>query len=272
MKAQRGGETGVWIKRPGQALRELIRAPSGGYLAAPAFSPDGSRLAIPTGSAQGFSIHIVGLNGADLGSATFGGSQIGLATWSADGGSVIFPGRDASGWRLWRARLARPGKLTPVAGPGWLSVRARGEELYGVRADGPGVWRIDGTPRRITPLPSPAYSNQWTIVGDAIDYVDDPFGDPPHVAESSPSPAASPRSSPRASLASLTRTWLRGRSENRRCGVRSRPQRRHRPGTAAAETRVGRARSPDKTGARCSSGLPVRSGPRVKSSVKVAPK
>ena len=181
MKAQRGGETGIWIRRPGQALRELIRAPSGGYLDAPSFSPDGSRLAIPTGSAQGFSIHIVDLNGADRGSAAFGGSQIGLATWSADGASVIFPGRDGQGWRLWRVRVAQPGKLTPVAGPGWLSVRARGGELYGVKADSPGVWRIDGTPRRVTPLPTPAYSNQWTIVGDAIDYVDDPFGDPPHV-------------------------------------------------------------------------------------------
>jgi Tol biopolymer transport system component/DNA-binding winged helix-turn-helix (wHTH) protein len=181
MVALRGGDAGVWIKRPGETLRELVRTAPGAYLDGPSFSPDGSRLAFPTGSGGRFAIRVVNVDGADIAAAPFFGSEIGVPTWSADGRAVIFPGRDSKGWRLWRASLDHPDTLTAVYGPGWLSVRARGDALYGVRADTPGVWRIDGTPRRITDLPRPAFFNQWAIDGDAIAFVDDPLGEPPHI-------------------------------------------------------------------------------------------
>jgi hypothetical protein len=62
-----------------------------------------------------------------------------------------------------------------------MTVQARGRELYGVRADSPGVWRIDGTPRRITTLPRPGFPNLWAIDGANVDYVDDPFGHPARI-------------------------------------------------------------------------------------------
>lgn len=181
MVVLKGGESGIWIRRPGQSLRELIHLPAGAYVDGPSFSPDGSKLAFPTGSDGRFSIRVVSIDGANLASAPFWGSQISVPTWSADGSAVIFAGRDAKGWRLWRAALDHPDRLVPVAGPGWMSVQAKGGALYGVRADTPGVWRIDGVPRRITDLPRPAFSSQWTVIGDQIAYVDDPFGDPPHI-------------------------------------------------------------------------------------------
>lgn len=49
---------------------------------------------------------------------------------------------DDGGWRLWRASLHHPDKLTAVSGLGWLSVRAQ---------------------------------------GDAIEFVDDPMGEPRHI-------------------------------------------------------------------------------------------
>jgi Tol biopolymer transport system component/DNA-binding winged helix-turn-helix (wHTH) protein len=182
MVVLKGGESGIWIRRPGQAMRELIHLPAGAYVDGPSFSPDGSKLAFPTGSGGRFSIRVVSVDGADLASAPFWGSQVSVPTWNADGSAVIFAGRDAKGWRLWRAPLDHPDRLTPVAGPGWMSVQARGTALYGVRADAPGVWRIDGpAPHRITDLPRPAFASQWTLIGDQIAYVDDPFGDPPHI-------------------------------------------------------------------------------------------
>jgi Tol biopolymer transport system component/DNA-binding winged helix-turn-helix (wHTH) protein len=182
MVALKSGESGIWIRRPGGMMRELIHVPAGVYVDGPSFSPDGSKLAFPTGAGGRFSIRVVSIDGADVASAPFQGSQISVPTWSADGSAVIFAGRDDHGWRLWRAPLDHPDRLTALAGPGWLSVRARGAELYGVRDDAPGVWRIDGAaPRRITDLPRPAFASQWTLIGDEIAYVDDPFGDPPRI-------------------------------------------------------------------------------------------
>lgn len=185
MVALRGGDAGIWIKRPGEALRELVRTAPGAYVDGPSFSPDGSKLAFPTGSGGRFAIRVVSVDGADIAAAPFSGSEIGVPTWSADGQSVIFPGRDRGGWRLWKASLDHPDRVTAASGPGWISVRAQGDALYGVRADAPGVWRIDGTPRRITDLPRPAFFNQWTLDGDAIEFVDDPMGEPPRILRQS---------------------------------------------------------------------------------------
>ena len=42
-----------------------------------------------------------------------------------------------------------------------------------MRDDGPGVWRINGVPRRITPKPGPDEPHDWTIAGNEIAYVDE---------------------------------------------------------------------------------------------------
>jgi Tol biopolymer transport system component/DNA-binding winged helix-turn-helix (wHTH) protein len=180
MSGWRSGEGGLWIKPPGGAVRQLIRLESGSHLDGPRFSPDGTRLAFPAISDGHLAIRIVDLSGRDLGAVAFSGSQLGAPAWEADG-SLVFAGRDAGGWRLYRAPASPAGKAAPASAYGWLTVQTRGRELYGVRADSPGVWRIDGTPRRITTLPHSAFPNLWTVAGDAIDYVDDPFGHPAHI-------------------------------------------------------------------------------------------
>jgi hypothetical protein len=181
MAGWRSGEAGLWIKSPGGAVRQLVSVETESYLDGPRFSPDGTRLAFAAQAAGHFAIRIVDLNGRDLGAVPFFGSQLGAPAWGADGRSVVFAGRDAGGWRLYRAAASPPGKAAPASAYGWLTVQARGNELYGVRADSPGVWRIDGTPKRITVLPHPGFPNLWTVAGDAIDYVDDPFGHPAHI-------------------------------------------------------------------------------------------
>ncbi len=181
MAAVRSGEPGVWIRRPGGDFRELVRVRSDVYLDGPSFSPDGRRLAFPTEADGHLVVRIVDLNGKDLGQIRFSGAQLGAPAWAPDGRSLIFPGRDAGGWRLYRASVAPIGAPTPASPYGWMTVQARGAELYGTRADAPGVWRIDGQPKRITLLPRSGYPNLWTIAGDAIDYVDDPFGHPAQI-------------------------------------------------------------------------------------------
>jgi Tol biopolymer transport system component/DNA-binding winged helix-turn-helix (wHTH) protein len=181
MAGWRSGEAGIWIMPPGGEVRQLVSVNSDSHLGGPIFSPDGTRLAFPAEAAGRLAIRIVDVNGRDLGAVPFFGSQLGVPAWEGDGRSVIFPGRDAGGWRLYRASTSPVGKAEPASAYGWLTVQTRGEELYGVRADSPGVWRIDGVPRRITTLPHPAFPNLWAVAGDAIDYVDDPMGHPPRI-------------------------------------------------------------------------------------------
>ncbi|HLI65357.1 MAG TPA: winged helix-turn-helix domain-containing protein [Caulobacteraceae bacterium] len=181
MAGARAGEAGVWLRRPGGAFQELVRVEPDVYLDGPAFSPDGQKLAFPTEASGRLVIRIVSITGQSLGQIPFAGAQLGVPAWDADGRSLIFPGRDAGGWRLYRVALAPIGAPVPASPYGWMTVQARGRELYGVRADSPGVWRIDGTPRRITTLPRPGFPNLWAIDGANIDYVDDPFGHPARI-------------------------------------------------------------------------------------------
>ncbi|HWF76236.1 MAG TPA: hypothetical protein VN694_03580, partial [Caulobacteraceae bacterium] len=181
MAAWRSGEPGLWIRPPGGEFRRLVKLPSDVYVDGPTFSPDGSRLAFPTESGGKLVIRIVDLDGRDLGQVRFSGAQLGAPAWAADGRSLIFPGRDAGGWRLYRASVAPVGPAQPASPYGWMTVQARGGELYGARADAPGVWRIEAQPKRITALPRSGFPNLWTISGDAIDYVDDPFGHPARI-------------------------------------------------------------------------------------------
>jgi Tol biopolymer transport system component/DNA-binding winged helix-turn-helix (wHTH) protein len=174
--AARPGGGGIWLKPKGGPMRKLIglQPEEAGEYAL--WSPDGSRIAFETYSGNAIHIRIVTRAGADMTTIAVPGTSIGMFTWSSDGSAVIFPSQDTGGWRLWRAELAHPDSPKPLPYRGWLSVRMRNNELYGVRYDVPGVWRIDGTPRRIAPLPGPERSDDWTIAGDEIAYVDEVFG------------------------------------------------------------------------------------------------
>jgi Tol biopolymer transport system component/DNA-binding winged helix-turn-helix (wHTH) protein len=178
MTADRPGGAGLWLMPKGGTFRKLIgiNAQAVAYSEA-RWSPDGSRIAFTAPMGNAFGIRIITAAGSDVATIRFRGSSLNTPAWSADGRALIFPGRDAQGWRLWRVDLAHTGAMTPISGTGWQYVRTRNNEIYGVRDDGPGVWRIDGVPRRITPRPGPDASSLWTIAGDEIAYVDRPSGE-----------------------------------------------------------------------------------------------
>src|ERR1019366_1545224 len=137
MAGWRSGEAGLWIKPPGGEVRQLISV-----------APDGTRLAFAAEADGHLAIRIVDLTGRDLGAVAFFGSQLGAPAWAADGHSLIFAGRDAGGWRLYRAPASPAGKAAPASAYGWLTVQTHGSELYGVRAGSPRGWRIAGKAQR----------------------------------------------------------------------------------------------------------------------------
>lgn len=177
-QSERAGNGGIWLlPKGGKTVRELVAFHSEEEkFGEPRWSRDGSRIAFQTTVADTNEIKIITADGADVSAIPFRGSEINSPAWTADGRAIIFPGRTGTGWHLWRAELTRPNKLKMISSAGWRYVRVRDDELYGVRYDAPGVWRIDGFPHRITQLPAPERSNEWTIAGDEIAYVDNPFG------------------------------------------------------------------------------------------------
>jgi Tol biopolymer transport system component/DNA-binding winged helix-turn-helix (wHTH) protein len=140
--------------------------------AEPRWSPDGKSIAITSQKPPAAGIRIISMSGSVVASIPFHGRHLGAPTWEAGGRSLIFPGFDKNIWRLWRVDLDDHNRISALPYVGWTSVRARGSELYGERSDTDGVWRIDGNPRKITPLPEAANAGQWTIAGNEIAYVD----------------------------------------------------------------------------------------------------
>jgi Tol biopolymer transport system component len=145
--SNRSGTNAIWIQKPGAAAVQLF---DGGF--APIhrvrFSPDGSRLAVLTDSVASVEIKIMTLNGTTLRSFMMPSEGLGLPSWTQDGTALlVFDGKDK---RTWRVDADNPGKRSPFSPPHWVGIADRSEGIFATRADKPGIWRIDGTPRLLT--------------------------------------------------------------------------------------------------------------------------
>lgn len=152
---------GIWLLPKHGAMRKLIDIDSGvAEHSRPRWSPDGTRIAF-VWLDDILRIRVVSTNGAVVATIPFAGKSISPPVWTPDGRSLIFPGEDVHGWRLWQVNLDHPGHVAPLTYRGWSYIRNRGSELYGVRTNAHGVWRIDGGPRQIVRA-SLMSNSQWT--------------------------------------------------------------------------------------------------------------
>jgi Tol biopolymer transport system component/DNA-binding winged helix-turn-helix (wHTH) protein len=161
---------GLWvIPRIGPARKLISMHRDAAVGANPRWSPDGSRIAFTDAGSAG--IRVIAITGAPVATIPLRGREFCSPAWSADGRSLIFPGRDDKGWRLWQVDLARPERLTALPLRGWISIRRYNNELYGVREGTPGVWRIDGTPHQIikAALMQP---DQWVVTRNSIAWLE----------------------------------------------------------------------------------------------------
>jgi Tol biopolymer transport system component/DNA-binding winged helix-turn-helix (wHTH) protein len=176
LASNRSGDGAIWLMPPGGRSRMLL-ATQGGAAFPLAWSPDGAKLAYIAIN-QTIALHIVGAGGEEMATVPAPGVEVGRAVWTGDGRALVFPVRDARGWRLWRSDLARPASPYPMTGYGWTAVRTAGEAMYGVKAGQPGVWRLGPTPKLITDRFSGRYREAWQVYRNQIIFADD--SDPKH--------------------------------------------------------------------------------------------
>ena len=185
MGSTRGGEQGVWLLRPGGQSRLLLNVKNA-VLCCIAWSPNGAGFTYVTNDGS-LEIRVVTVNGADVAHVKVPGTDVGQPAWMADGRALVFPVRDAGGWRLWRADLSHPDRPASVTGYGWESVRTDGDVLYGVKSSEPGIWRIGPPAVKLTDGFSiaPQFSNvqegDWSIFRHRIIFTDPAHLDHPRL-------------------------------------------------------------------------------------------
>jgi Tol biopolymer transport system component len=131
----------------GGARRQLTAAPKGSSDIAPAFSPDGTRLAfqrIPTTAVS--DIWVADASGANARRITFDDRLLEGPVWTEDGQSLIFSSARLGAGRLWRvpASGGSPAAL-PDTGPGssMPTVPRRGDRLAFVASlEDTNIWEV----------------------------------------------------------------------------------------------------------------------------------
>jgi Tol biopolymer transport system component/DNA-binding winged helix-turn-helix (wHTH) protein len=168
---------GIWISDANGSLRELLSLPDR-LACAIRWSPDGSRFAYLEWHANGFEVPVLTRDGAPIARLSYPGNDSGRLDWTADGKSILTSRQEKSGWRIWRTDLATPDRSVPISPFGWRDPRVHGTMLFAEKNGVAGIWRIDGTPHRVTDGPPPEASDVYTIAGDRLIYAD--TTDPDH--------------------------------------------------------------------------------------------
>ncbi|HEX3431134.1 MAG TPA: hypothetical protein VHT03_09620, partial [Rhizomicrobium sp.] len=167
---RRAESFGIWIASANSPIRKLISLPT--PACAIRWSPDGSRFAFVEPHGDGFDVPVMTRGGEPVARLHFVARDSGLLDWTADDKSILTSHPDKLGWRIWRTDLATPDKSVPISSLGWRDPHVHGTMLFAERDGVAGIWRIDGTPHRITDEPAPEGSDVYTIAGDRLVYSD----------------------------------------------------------------------------------------------------
>jgi DNA-binding winged helix-turn-helix (wHTH) protein/Tol biopolymer transport system component len=166
---------GIWIAEPGKPMHELARLQ--GCACDMRWSPTGDALAYAVSDGSQYRISVSSRNGMTL--ARFISRQpVNSIDWTADGKALLTTRQDAKGWRIWRTDLAHTDTSAPVSDYGWSFLRVRGDKLFGLKSATHEIWRIDGTPRRLTPALEDTQATFWNVSKDRVLYPD--FSDQEH--------------------------------------------------------------------------------------------
>ena len=130
--------------------RRLTTPPAQAYDYAPAFSPDGSKVAFIRSSGSGVAsdVFVVPASGGEPRRLTFDNTATeGTLAWTADGRDIVFSSIRGGLPTLWRISAAGE-RLRPLAGIGAIaccpSISRKGNQIvYQNSVDNCGIWRVD---------------------------------------------------------------------------------------------------------------------------------
>ncbi|MEI9931760.1 MAG: winged helix-turn-helix domain-containing protein [Rhizomicrobium sp.] len=165
----RQGGLGIWITEPGKPAYELRRVP--GCACDLRWSPNGDRIAYAVSIGPQYEVFVVSRAGTPM--AHFDSPlPVGAVDWTADGNGVLTTRQEEKGWRIWRTDLSDPDKSFPVSAYGWSAVRMRDGHMFAMKSVTGEVWRMDGTPRRLTPPLYDSDATTWAVTKDRVLYAD----------------------------------------------------------------------------------------------------
>jgi len=202
----RSGTYELWVADADGGRPIQLTSMGGPHLGSPRWSPDGRRIAFtawPEGRAGLYLVEAGGGVPVALTPAPAKDAAGEMApSWSRDSGSLYFVSRRSGSWQVWQLQLAT-GRRVQVTFDGATSAAesADGHDLFFTRPDRPGIWRRSlaspGQPAvLLAPALAPGDWGSWTVIGDAIYYLDRSRDDLPAVqvlppGERRPVPGAS---------------------------------------------------------------------------------
>jgi Tol biopolymer transport system component len=144
--SNRSGTNAIWMMKPGAAPAMLLDA---GFSAIHRirFSPDGTKLVAAIETPKSVTIKIMSRAGASLSSFEMPSLGLGLPSWTPDGKAVLV--FDRRSLRTMLIPIGNPAQRKPFAPPHWVGIAVRKDGTFAIRADRPGIWRIDGGIKQI---------------------------------------------------------------------------------------------------------------------------
>jgi len=160
----------IAIGAPGH-LREVLRLKTRAACGIH-WSPDGKQIAFGGSDDAGFRISVIGRDGLPIAQVPYPTQDFVYFEWTPDGKGFLQTRLDPRGGRVWRVELASPHRAAPILPYGWGWAHIRNGMIFGMKDGSSGIWRIDGTPKRLTDWPSADLPWTWTIAGDRLVYRD----------------------------------------------------------------------------------------------------
>jgi DNA-binding winged helix-turn-helix (wHTH) protein/Tol biopolymer transport system component len=164
--SDRSGTNAIWVLKPGSRTPTLLFDDGFSPLYRIQYSPDGKELAAVISAKNGITIRIISADGASLSSFNMPSLGLGLPTWTPDGKALIV--FDRHSLQSLRIPVNDPARRRAIAPPHWVGITMHGDAMLATRADKPGVWRIDGTPRLLNGKYPVYYAPLLTLRGDDV--------------------------------------------------------------------------------------------------------
>ena len=176
--SDRSGSTEIWLSKADGTDATRLTAFDGPYTTGPGWSPDGSRIVFDSPGVNGnFDIYVMDALGGHRERITDHPAEDRFASFSPDGGALLFSSRRSGNWEIWRHDMATGAETQLTQGGGYFARwQADGRAFYFSRIDRNGLWRqafsMGAQAELVLDRLIPEQGSNWTISGSTLWFVD----------------------------------------------------------------------------------------------------